>query len=103
MRLTRSLIAKDWHHFGVRAGRVAVEIDDAEQLLAFTGEQFGHVVTGADLVVGIAREVIAERIAGAAQYFQGALRHGSGGRGGGWHWNLLRSVRGCNSLASVEA
>ena len=52
---------------------VAVEIDDAEQLLALAGKQLGDVVAGANLVVGIAGEVIAKGIAGAAQHFQRAI------------------------------
>ena len=84
MRLTGPLIAEDRHDFGVRGRGEAVEVHDAEQLFAFLGEQFGDVVARANLVVGVAREVVAERVAGAAQRFQGALRQGSNG-GGGWH------------------
>ncbi len=86
MRLAGPLVAQHRDHFRVHRGGVAVQIDDGEELFALLGEQFGDVVAGADFVVGVAREVVAERVAGAAQRFQGALRQGS--NGGGWHGNL---------------
>jgi hypothetical protein len=77
------LVAEDGDNLGVGLGVVAIEIDDGEELLALAGIQFRHVVTGADIVVGVTGEVVAERVASLAQEL-----HGLGGHGsflGGWH------------------
>ncbi len=74
VRLARALVAQHGNDLGVHARRGAVQIDDVEQLLAFTAKQLGDVVEGANLVIGIAGEVVAERIAGPAQLFQSPFR-----------------------------
>ena len=62
--LARALVAQDRHDFRMGHRIVAIEIDDAEQQVALGGVKFGNVVACADLVVRIAREVIAERVPG---------------------------------------
>ncbi len=66
----RALVAQDRHDLGMIGRLVAVQIDYAEELLALQGKQFGNVESGADLVIGIAREEIAEGIARAAKHFK---------------------------------
>src|SRR5579871_6926118 len=51
----------------------AIEIDDAQEKFAFGREKLGDVIAGADFVVGVAGEVIAERVAAAAKRFEGAF------------------------------
>jgi len=69
----------------VRRRRVAIQIDDAEQLLALAAKQFGDMVARTHLVVGVAREVVAEWVAGPTQNVQGPLGEGTVGDGGGGH------------------
>ena len=67
MRLARALVAEHRHDFRVRRRVVAVQIDDRVKQVALGREQLGDVVAGADLVVRVAGEVVAERVAGALQ------------------------------------
>src|SRR5262249_29589783 len=83
--LAGPLVAEHRHDLGVRGRVVAVQVDDAEQLVALTGEQLGDVVAGADLVVGVAGEVVAERVAGTAEPLQGPVRERARSSGGGCH------------------
>src|SRR5438093_13719788 len=73
----------------------------AEELYPFDGEQYVEVVTGADLIVGIAREIIAERIAGATQHFQSTLRQRTG-TNSTRHGNLQSGIRNQESGAGVH-
>ncbi len=83
VRLAGPLVAEHRHDLGVGGRVVAVQVHDAEQLVALGGEQLGDVVAGADLVVGVAGEVVAERVAGAAQGLQGPVGQRAVGDGGG--------------------
>src|SRR5690606_2783495 len=53
------------------------------------GVELRDVVAGADLVVGVAGEVVTEGVAAAAQRLQGAFRAGPVRRGSGGHGGLL--------------
>ncbi len=54
VRLAGALVSQDRYDLGMRTRRVAVQIHHAEQQLALLGVQLGDMVTGADLVVGVA-------------------------------------------------
>jgi hypothetical protein len=75
--LAGPLVAKYGNDLRVRRGVVAIQVHDAEKLVPFAGEQFRHVIAGTDLVVGIAGEIISERVAGPAQHFLGSFRQRS--------------------------
>ncbi len=96
VRLAAALVAQDRHDLGVRRRRGAIQVDDAEELFAFLGEQFRDVVAGTDLVVGVAREVVAEGVPGAAQHLQGPVRQGACG-GGGCHVEVSYECRSQNA------
>ena len=73
VRLARALVAEHGDHLRVRSRIVAIEVDDREELGALAGEQLRHVIAGADLVVGVAGKVIAERVADPPQGLGRAL------------------------------
>ena len=83
VRLAGTFVPENGHDFRVRVRVVAVEVDDAVEQVAFGGEEFGHVVAGADFVVWVAGEVVAEWVAGALQHVAGAARNRAVGQGGG--------------------
>src|SRR5579871_5765215 len=83
MRLAGPFAAEHRNDFGMRRRSVSIQIDNAQQLFTLAEEQVRHMVKGAHFIIGIASEVIAEGIAGAAQQLQGALRQTTNGGGGG--------------------
>jgi hypothetical protein len=72
VRLAGALVPQNGDDLGVRHRVVAVQVDDRVEEVALGGKQLRDVVAGAHLVVGVAREVVAERVAGAAEGVAGA-------------------------------
>ena len=70
VRLAGPLVAQDRHHFRVQPRRGPIQLHHALQLVALPGVQLRHVKAGTDVIVRIAGEVVAERIAHPPQDFQ---------------------------------
>ncbi len=88
MRFASPLVAQDRDDFGVHRGIIAIQIDDAQQLVALGGKQLRNVITGTDLIVGVAREVVPKRIARAAKDFEGTFLQASISDGDGHEFLL---------------
>ena len=71
--LARPLVPEHRDHLGVGGGVIAVQVDDVQEQVAFRGVQLRHVVTRANVVIRVAGEVVAKRIAGASEGFHRAL------------------------------
>jgi hypothetical protein len=101
--LARPLVAEHGDDLGVRRRVVAVQIDDGQKLLALARVQLRDVVAGADLIVRVAGEVVAEGVPASAQDLERAVVQGSfgDGRHGGPRWKRQNVREKENGLRGI--